>query len=116
VAATADGGGDDSSAAAAVPREASRAGAKFAAQAAAAAALASLALPPPHRQTFDEAERLEALRDLPPGLWDAHEFVRGAYGVGGTGGADGQVFNACSLGGVDLWSTHLWVLEDNASC
>jgi len=112
VAATADGGGDDSSAAAAAPREAS--GAKFAAQAA-AAAFASLELPPPPRQTFDEAERLEALRDLPPGLWAKHEFVRSAYGVGGTGGADGQVFNACSLG-VDLWSTHLCVLEDNASC
>ena len=65
-------------------------GAQFAAQAAATTA-AGLDLPPPPHQTFDEAERLEALKDLPPGLWDKHEFVAGTYGVGGTGGADGQV-------------------------
>ena len=65
-------------------------GAQFAAQAAATTA-ASLDLPPPPHQTFDEAERLESLKDLPPGLWDKQEFVAGTYGVGGTGGADGQV-------------------------
>ena len=47
-------------------------------------------LPPPAGQTFDEAERLEALRDLPPSLWSAAEYVPGAYGSGGAGGADGR--------------------------
>jgi hypothetical protein len=64
---------------------------------AAATTAAGLDLPPPPHQTFDEAERLEALKDLPPGLWDKHEFVAGTYGVGGTGGADGQVArSSCS--------------------
>jgi len=34
-----------------------------------------LDLPPPRGQTFDEAEALEALRDLPQGLFSAEEQV-----------------------------------------
>lgn len=59
-------------------------------------------LPPPPGQTFDAAERLEAERDLPPGLWEPKEYVAGAYGRGGVGGADGA-----GAGGADRFAG-LW--------
>jgi hypothetical protein len=39
-------------------------------------------LPPPEGQTFDEAERLEALQDLPPPLWSQKEYMLSANNNG----------------------------------